>query len=264
MLRYPMEVAVSVKGIVHPVYVRLRTTDVSLLSELVNGPEYDLDFRRPPRVIVDAGANIGLTSAFFAAKYPGARVFAIEPEPSNFRILKKNAAAYKNIACVEAALWQTDGSLALSDPGLGHWGFQATDAPQTGSAGAGMEVEGVTISTLMARWKIDYIDFLRVDIEGAELQVFEDPSSWIHRVGAIAIELHDRLAPGCSRTVYRATEEFQWNFRRGETVFFGRGEKPTSEGAREPHRATESPNSSSATTGRRNPCRILSVVDNRL
>jgi FkbM family methyltransferase len=215
------EVSVSVSGIKYPVQIRLRTTDVSVLSEMLQDVEYDLNFAVPPRVIVDAGANTGLTSVFYANKYAQARIFAIEPEPSNYEMLAKNAAAYDNIVCLRAALWKDDRKITISDPGLGHWGFQTGELVQ---AGRSTEEEGITIHSLMARFEIDYIDFLHIDIEGAEQEVFENASPWIDRVGVIAIELHDQLKPGCSRSVYGATKGFQWDFRRGETVFFGRGE----------------------------------------
>lgn len=51
--------------------------------------EYAWDTAVRPRVIVDAGANIGLASLFFANKYADAKIIAIEPEEHNFKILKK-------------------------------------------------------------------------------------------------------------------------------------------------------------------------------
>jgi hypothetical protein len=56
---------------------------------------------------------------------------------------------------------------------------------------------------------------LKVDIEGAEREVFADPSAWIDRVGVIIVELHDRFRTGCSRAFYRATGGFdvEWSPR---------------------------------------------------
>ena len=53
---------------------------------------------------------------------------------------------------------------------------------------------------------IDYIDLLKVDIEGAGKEVFDNCSAWIGRVGAIVVELHDRLKAGCSDSVHKAPE----------------------------------------------------------
>jgi FkbM family methyltransferase len=232
LLRRPIEASVSVAGMKWPVQIRLRTTDVSLLSEIMlQNAEYDLELPAAPRVIVDAGANSGLTSVFYANKYPQARVVAIEPERSNYQILLKNTAPYANITCIRAALWKTDTTITIADPGSGNWGFQTLEQGLQGDTSHN-EVKAITLSSLMAQLSIDYIDFLRIDIEGAEKEVFDDASSWIDKVGVVGIELHDRLKAGCTRSVYLATKDFQWELRRGETVFFGRPEWAMEEVAR--------------------------------
>jgi FkbM family methyltransferase len=254
LLRRSVEVSVSVSGFKRPLHIRLRTTDVSILSEMLRDAEYDLDLPISPRVIVDAGANIGVTSVFYANKYPAARVFAIEPESSNYELLEKNAAPYGNITCIRAALWKTDTAITLADPGFGHWGFQTVE--QAGKTGL-RRVEGFTVSTLMKRFDIDYIDFFRVDIEGAEREVFEYSAAWIDRVGVVAIELHDRLKTGCSRAVYLATKGFQQEFRRGETVFFGRNADAHTYTLR-PVVSTDSPNARGRRGPGKRPCMIVS------
>src|SRR5262249_12045121 len=132
---------------------------------------------------------------------------------------------------------------------LGHWGFQAKE-----NAGlVGTSVEAVTVDTLMTRYGLDFVDLLRVDIEGAEQEVFADVSRWIHKVGTIGVELHDRLKTGCSRSFYIATREFDWEYRLGETVFVGRGERPNFEPV------TRTSHESSLALVRRRYCTILSA-----
>jgi FkbM family methyltransferase len=252
LLRRSIKVSVANPGLKYPVHIRLRATDVSLLSEVLVDAEYDWDFPVPPRVIVDAGANIGLTSVFYANKYPDARILAIEPELSNFELLKENAAPYSNIVCLQAALWKYDTNVTITDPGFGHWGFQTTEEAMPSKTVRQIETEGIAVTSLMERFGINYIDFLRVDIEGAEKEVFESASSWIHRVGVIAIELHDRLKTGCSRSLYLATKDFQWVYTRGETVFLGRGEQPGTLAA------SQSP--STRRLSARRPCTIVSAI----
>jgi FkbM family methyltransferase len=72
-----------------------------------------------PPVIIDAGANVGLCAVFYANRFPDARIIAIEPEPSNYEMLKKNTAPYPNITTVHAALWKENGPLRLFDTGEG-------------------------------------------------------------------------------------------------------------------------------------------------
>ena len=66
--------------------------------------------------------------------------------------------------------------------------------------------------------ELSTIDFLKVDIEGAEREVFQN-CAWIKDVGVIAIELHDRVQPDCSSTVQSATADFRSD-RQGDVAFF--------------------------------------------
>src|SRR5277367_3436209 len=90
LLGSPARVVVEAPDALHPVHLRLRTTDVSVCWEVLVQRQYDWDVGRATQVIVDAGANIGLTSIFYANKYPGARIVAIEPEASNYQMLVEN------------------------------------------------------------------------------------------------------------------------------------------------------------------------------
>jgi FkbM family methyltransferase len=218
------EMTVTPPGIDHPVRVRLRSSDMGVFRQVLVTGEYDWEFSKPPAVIVDAGANIGLSSVFYANKYPAAKVIAIEPEDSNFALLVQNAAAYPNIVPVRGALWNEDRELSLVDSGVGYYGFQtvASGDPHGGRVVA--KVPGMTIDSVMRDHSIGHIDILKIDIEGSEKELFEDPSLWIGRVGVIAVELHDRIRDGCSASFYNATADFTHEFRKGETIFAMRGE----------------------------------------
>lgn len=224
LLRKLIVVAISVPGIMHPVYLRLRTSDVSVLSQVFVIDEYEMEFHKYPQVIVDAGANIGLTSVFYANKYPEARILAIEPESSNYEILKKNIAPYSKITAVQAGLWKDNMNLDVVDPGLGKFGFQTVGHCQLDRPENTESVPGVTIDKLMADYELEHIDILKIDIEGAEKEVFENALPWISRVGVIEVEMHDKLKTGCSRAVYGATKDFDYEFCKSETVFLVRKE----------------------------------------
>lgn len=215
-------VTVQTELLSQPIELRLRTTDISVYEEVILNAEYELPFATPPKVIVDAGANIGLTSVYFANRYPDATVLAIEPEPSNFELLRKNAARYPNIVPLKAALWNKTTRLSLFDAGTGNWGFQTRQSEESASSSAA--VEAITIASLMQTYSFDRIDLLKIDIEGAEKEVFEDCSDWIDAVDVLMVELHDRFKPGCSASVHAATKRFAQRWQRGETLFFtGRG-----------------------------------------
>jgi FkbM family methyltransferase len=222
LLRVPIEVEVAVPGILHPVRLRLRTTDIPLCREILLDAAYDWEIPVSPRVIVDAGANIGLVSVFYANKYPEAKIIAVEPEPSNFEILLKNSARYPNVHPVHAALWNANEELSLFDTGNGQTAFQIRHGAQAAATGTRMRIPGITITKLMEDFGVDYVDLLKLDIEGSEKEVFEQATPWINRVGIIAIELHDWLRSGCRQSVQAGAKDFEVAGEKGWITYLTR------------------------------------------
>jgi FkbM family methyltransferase len=217
----PMTRRLTPPGARHAVTLRIGTSDVPTFREVFRQEGYRLSLRTAPRVIVDAGANIGLTSVYLATRFPQARIVAVEPEASNFALLTANTRPYPSVSVVQAALWNENTPIDVIDPGKGKWGFQ-TRRNEDDAVGPAVErVPGVTVDALMRAHAIDFIDVLKVDIEGAEREVFADPSAWIDRVGIIVIELHERLKSGCNRSVYCATNGFdvEWMQREHSMCF---------------------------------------------
>src|SRR5262249_16384304 len=81
---------VNVSGIRHPVWIRLATTDVRVIRGEFFRREYGEEIAVNPRVIIDAGANIGLTAVNYANRYPSSRIIAVESERGNFDVLQRN------------------------------------------------------------------------------------------------------------------------------------------------------------------------------
>jgi FkbM family methyltransferase len=198
------------------VALRLGTSDVGVFMHVFVYDQYGVGLTRTPSVIVDAGANVGLSAVYFAQRYPAAKIIAIEPEPENFRLLVRNAAPFPNIIPVQAALWKHDGTVAIHDTGGGGWGMRVADEA------AGAEVKSIRLDTLLRDHGITHVDLLKVDIEGAECEVFEDAASWIDRVSVVCTELHDRFRPGCSEIFERATAGFPLRWQRGELTCVAR------------------------------------------
>lgn len=225
LFRQQSEVAATVSCAKYPVYLRLRTSDISVFRQVLLMREYDAEFSKSPRVIIDAGANIGLTSVFYANKYPQATILAIEPESSNFEILKRNTEAYPNITAIHAALWKGSGQISVIDPGHGHYGFRTVDVTDgTREASDCNYVQSLTVDNLIADYNLKFIDILKIDIEASEKEVFDNSATWIDCVGVVVVELHDHLRVGCARSVYLSTRDFELEWRKGETVFLARKE----------------------------------------
>src|SRR5205085_5988031 len=159
-------VAVPLKSIAAVCRIRQWSSDLDCLEQIFVHEEYSLPFALKPRVIVDAGANIGAASLYFAHKYPDARILALEPELSNFRLLTENCADLDNVLPIRAALWSHTQNVALADPNADNWAFSVRE----GNVNAA--IPALTIERLMDRFDVQHIDLLKLDIEGAEKEVF--------------------------------------------------------------------------------------------
>ena len=212
----PGEISAKAPGMRKPVYLRPNTTDETTYNEIFLRGGYAFTVPFSPKIIVDAGANIGLAAIYFTHQYPGAKVIAIEPEASNFAILAKNVRPYPSIVPVHAALWNRDGAISVGEPdpatgASGHWSFVCREGP-------GTSVRALTMQTLMQELGISAIDLAKIDIEGAEQELFQD-TRWLQGVGCVMIELHDRFRPGCSAVVEPAMQDFERS-EHGETTVY--------------------------------------------
>jgi FkbM family methyltransferase len=199
-----------------PFDVRLGTSDLRVLEQVFARQEYSLPKSVQPRTIIDAGANIGCATTFFANRYPDARIIAIEPDASNFEVLQANCAGFTNVTPVAAALWSHPATLTFVNPHCGKWAFSMKERDNDGAS-----VRGVTIPQLIEEFSLDRIDVLKIDIEGGEKEVFSASDlSWLDIVGTIAIELHDNAKPGCAKALYSALRDRQFEQRqRGDLIF---------------------------------------------
>jgi len=209
----------------HPFRLRIPSSDIPVFKQIFIDHAYDFQVETQPEVIVDAGANIGLASIYFANRYPNAKIIAIEPEQSNYALLEDNTAPYPNIIPVQAALWNTNEEINLVDPGLGKWGFMTAlkESSENPPGNTCHTVMAMTMDSIMRNFGLEKIDILKMDIEGAEREVFSDATSWIYKVDSIIIELHERMKAGCNRSFYCGTNGFDHEWIQGENVYLTRG-----------------------------------------
>ncbi len=150
------------------------------------------------RTIVDAGANIGAFSLFAARSAPAARIVALEPFPSTFERLRNHVgqSPYRErITCRDWALCGSDGLRRMDDSPMASQ-FRGLLVPDGRSSG--IEVEGVSLASLLNRERLDRVDLLKLDIEGSEYEIMESaPAEILERVGTIAMEYHPNGSKSC-------------------------------------------------------------------
>jgi FkbM family methyltransferase len=212
-------VRIYLQPIEKEVTLRCGTTDLLCFYKVFIADEYRLPFAVSPRLIIDAGANVGMATLFFAWQYPRAHIVAIEPEQRNFEVLRQNCEGLNNVTLINAALWSESRELAIANPNAEECSFSVTDQFQNNSPSP--SVCGITIKQILDRMRADQIDILKLDIEGSELELFsKNAGDWLECVGLIVIELHDRLVPGCACAFYSALNcrRFVQEIR-GENIF---------------------------------------------
>ena len=158
------------------------------LGRLQRGAELVALYERMRRpLVLDLGANIGASAVYFGMHFPRAHIVALEPQAENFALLKENVAGL-DVDARLAAIGSREGEAALVDPGEGEWGYRTT-------AGRGVRVESAA-RLVSEKLAAGYAPFIaKIDIEGAEAELFAGDTAWADGFPLVIIELHDWLLP---------------------------------------------------------------------
>ena len=179
-----------------PGRIRLLDYDIEYADLLTLCPQFhdifvqrSLAFQSPtpsPRIL-DCGSNIGLASLAFKRQYPGARITAYEADPALRAMTKRNVDRNRaaDVDVVQAAVWTADGTVTFRAEG--------SDSGMIDGLAGAVDAKAVTVPSIRLRDVIERepIDFLKLDIEGAEGPVLADCESVLDRVRAIEIDLHE-------------------------------------------------------------------------
>lgn len=201
-----------------PFILRDNKSDKPIFFQVFHEKQYDLygvDFPDALKII-DGGANIGCASVYFSIRFPQAEILAIEPEKNNFSLLKRNTESYKNIHCLQAGIWNQIGKLSIANPEGSASEFMVDNNLQNDNM-----ITSMTIQSLLDLQNWDEVDIIKLDIEGAEKEVFSaNDLSWLKKVKVLIIELHDRYKKDCTKTVFESLNKFEYDVHfHHENVF---------------------------------------------
>ena len=193
------------------IHLRPKSSDIPTFIEIFIDEEYNFKIPFVPKVIIDGGANIGLSTLFFKNKFPDSRIISIEPDLKNFEMLSKNVGHFKDVTLINGALWPSKSMLSVSDKyNMGEWGMITEEI---NGAEPINSVQTVTIDELCEQNNIEHIDILKLDIETAEKELFSrNFSNWLPKTKIVVIELHDWLVKGCSRPFFEAINKCFENY----------------------------------------------------
>jgi FkbM family methyltransferase len=173
---------VSLNALQHPIYLRPGSADAKTAINNVIRQEYgQFDLPPSPRWMIDAGAYIGDTAAYFLSRFPSLKVIALEPNEENHDLASRNLLPYGERAILlKKGLSSSSQSACFAGDGTG--GAIASE---------GKKIECISLAELLDKYSIPQLDILKMDIEGAEAAIFEShPESWLPRVDLIILEIH--------------------------------------------------------------------------
>ncbi len=133
-------------------------------------------------VIIDCGANVGVSVLYYHSLYPPAKVVCFEPDPAVFACLRKNLQAngITDVDCREEAVWVHDEGVSFGSEGAdGGSIMRSTNA---------VTLPSVRLKTVLEDHAS--IDLLKIDIEGAETEVLVDSAEALQRVKYLYVEYH--------------------------------------------------------------------------
>lgn len=153
------------------------------LEELFIDETYKFTPRTETPRIIDCGANIGLSAIYFKHYYPSARIVAIEPDPRIYAILQGNLKnfGYNDVETLNKAVWTTNESIPFVASGGVSGRIDIANSQGKG-------IPAVRLQDLL----LEEVDFLKIDIEGAEYEVIKDCAGKLTKVNNLFIEYHSQ------------------------------------------------------------------------
>jgi FkbM family methyltransferase len=203
-----------------------KSSDLHVFRQVFQFEDYAyLRHIQAPRLILDLGANVGYSSAYFLSRFSEAKVIAVEPDPDNYALCRANLAAYGERALIlQGAVWSARCQLALARGVPGDGSEWATRVMQADGKAGEVLVESWDIESLLELGGGGAVDILKVDIEGSEWEVFgSECMQWLPRVRNICIELHGEQ---CKQRFFDALKEFDYELETSAELTLCRNLRP--------------------------------------
>lgn len=190
-------------------YLRPGTSDAGIFGQVFKARQYAISLTDRPQRILDLGANIGLSALYFADRFPTATIVALEPDQQNFELALQNTKHNSRIKMLQKGIWNKNTNLEIINADAGKDSFMVRE---TNKSGGGC-IEATDIVSIMRDQGWTGIDLLKVDIEGAEKELFQENfEGWLPATKVIIIELHDHMKKGSSRSVFSAISRYNFSF----------------------------------------------------
>ena len=159
------------------------------LKEVFAEAPYRFHTKSEKPYIIDCGGYIGLSALYFAFEHPNADIVVFEPDSVNFQLTELNVAPYKNRVTVEnKAIWVHNETIMFNNS------HNMGSSIVTGATATADNSVTEIPSARLKDWLTRKVDFLKIDIEGAEYEVLKDIKDCLHFVDNLFLEYHGSYA----------------------------------------------------------------------
>ena len=139
------------------------------------------------RTIWDLGSNIGLTVAHLAVMFPAAQIFGVEMDEDNALLCRENVRPWSDrCEIIRAAVWPAEGAVAYERQAGNELGFRVIGDSRPGRHSA----SALPLNTLLERTPGGTVDYVKMDIEGAEQDALRRNTEWASDARSIKVEVH--------------------------------------------------------------------------
>ena len=209
----------NVKDLLHPIHLRAIRADMqSFVNTFIDPYLEKKPYLTDAKFVIDAGANIGYTAVLYANWWPNCKIVSLEPDLENYNLTKTNTQLYPNIDIIHGAVWNKKANLKI-EAGQED-GFVVREVNNTDGIAPENLTKGYSLDELLGKYNATKIDFLKMNVEGSEKEVFaENFNNWLANTTAMLIELHDGKNAGCSTTVFNTVNKYK--FAVAETANYG-------------------------------------------
>ena len=181
-------------------------------------------------LVLDLGANVGLSALYFAKNWPKATIVGVEPDEGNYALFCQNIAGQEHIVPIHGAIASRHSHARIINPEATEWAYRT----EINDASSG-DLTAVSVAELLERHRDCEPFICKIDIEGAEQELFSANTQWVARFPIVIIELHDWLFPlsGSSANFLRATAGMERDLiLSGENLFSISHRMGSAEGSR--------------------------------
>ena len=185
------------------------------IKEIFVDEIYLFETKNPAPLIIDCGGYIGISALFFKLNFPQSKIIVFEPDSENFRVAKENIDSwgFHDIELYKKAVWINTGDLEFYESNS-----MASSVHAINTGGNKVKVSAVRLKDSLDQ----KVDFLKIDIEGAEYEVLLDIQSRLVNVEKMFVEYHgyyhemDKL----NTILNILTEEnYRWYIKEAENVY---------------------------------------------